>query len=225
MKMSDDGLALIREFEGFRGQAYHCPAGVWTIGFGHTSRAGPPAVGPGSKMSHAEASKVLAADAEVFAQGVRESLRREITDAQFSALVSFAYNVGIGAFRSSSVLRAVNAGDFEAVPRRMGMWVKGGGRVLPGLVRRRAAEAALFMGGITHMPGEERWPERARAKEPARSTTIVAAIIAAVSAALAGGSGVASGAGVVALALAACGIVAAAWIIRERMKKLNEDGI
>ena len=226
MKMTEEGLALIRRFEGFRERAYLCPAGVWTIGYGHTSRAGPPAVGPQSRMSRAEATKVLAADVEVFAQGVREGLRRNITDAQFSALVSFAYNVGTGAFRSSSVLRAVNAGDFDAVPRRLGLWVKGGGRVLPGLVKRRAAEAELFLNsGTAARPGEERWPEPVAPKRPTRSTTIISALIAAVAALLSGGSGVANGPGIMALALSAAGFIAALWIIRERMKKLKEDGI
>jgi lysozyme len=72
-------------------------------------------------------------------------LTRQISPLQFSALVSFAYNVGLDGFRKSSVLKAVNAGDDDAVPRRLGLWVKASGQTLPGLVRRRAAEAALFV--------------------------------------------------------------------------------
>lgn len=144
MHMTEEGLALIRRFEGFRGQAYRCPAGIWTIGYGHTSNAGPPRVSPGMTMSEAEARRVLAADVERFATGVRAALTREVSPEQFSALVSFAFNVGIGAFRSSSVLRAVNEGDFDAVPGRLGLWVKAKGKTLPGLVRRRAAEAEMF---------------------------------------------------------------------------------
>ena len=144
MHMTEEGLAMIRRFEGFRGAAYRCPAGVWTIGYGHTSNAGPPRVGPGMTMSEAEARRVLADDVERFATGVRAALVREVSPEQFSALVSFAFNVGMGAFRSSSVLRAVNAGDFGAVPDRLALWVKARGRTLPGLVRRRAAEAEMF---------------------------------------------------------------------------------
>lgn len=144
MQMTQEGLALIRRFEGFRGEAYRCPAGVWTIGYGHTSQAGPPAVKPGMRMSEAEADAVLARDVEVFARAVRAGLTREIGPQQFSALVSFAFNVGTGAFSRSSVLRMVNAGRFDAVPARLKLWVKARGKVLPGLERRRAAEAALF---------------------------------------------------------------------------------
>lgn len=145
MKLTEEGLALIRRFEGFREQAYRCPAGVWTIGYGHTAQAGPPKVVAGMKIGEAEARRILAADAERVADEVRAALTREVNDAQFSALVSFAFNVGAGAFRGSSVLAAVNDGRFRDVPERLALWVKAGGRVLPGLERRRAAEAALFM--------------------------------------------------------------------------------
>lgn len=144
MRMTDEGLALIRQFEGFRGSAYRDAVGVWTIGYGHTAMAGPPDVFPGLCISHDEAVGILARDVEVFARGVSAALHVAVTDGQFSALVSFAYNVGLGNFRKSSVLRAVNAGDLAAVPRRLNLWVKAGGRTLPGLVRRRAAEGALF---------------------------------------------------------------------------------
>jgi lysozyme len=144
MHVTEEGLALIRRFEGFRGVAYRCPAGVWTIGYGHSSAAGPPEVRPGMRITEAEARAILARDVERFAAGVRGALTRELAPAQFSALVSFAFNVGIGAFRGSSVLAAVNAGDFAAVPDRLQRWVKADGRVLPGLERRRKAEAELF---------------------------------------------------------------------------------
>lgn len=144
MQMTDGGLALIRQFEGFRGEAYRCPAGVWTIGYGHTSAAGPPEVKPGMRMSEAEARAVLARDAELFARVVRRALTREVNESQFSALVSFAFNVGEGAFRRSSVLKAVNEGRFDDVPERLMLWVKADGRRLEGLARRRRAEARLF---------------------------------------------------------------------------------
>jgi lysozyme len=144
MQMTEEGLALIRRFEGFRGEAYRCPAGVWTIGYGHTSQAGPPRVTPGMRMSEAEAEAVLARDVQEFARAVTAALRRDVSPQQFSALVSFAYNVGAGAFTRSSVLKAVNEGDMEAVPARLRLWVKADGRTLQGLVRRREAEAALF---------------------------------------------------------------------------------
>lgn len=161
MQMTEEGLALIRRFEGFRARAYRCPAGVLTIGYGHTSQAGPPVVRPGMEIGEAEARRILARDVERFAREVEPLLKRPVTDAQFSALVSFAFNVGTGAFRSSSVLKAVNAGRVHDVPGRLKLWVKAGGRVLQGLERRRAAEAELFMSdtppqagrGVTGAPG------------------------------------------------------------------------
>lgn len=160
MQMTEEGLALIRRFEGFRANAYRCPAGVWTIGYGHTSQAGPPAVRAGMQIGEEEAARILRDDVQRFADEVGAVLAREVSVAQFSALVSFAYNVGMPAFRSSSVLKAVNAGRFGEVPARLRLWVKAGGRVLPGLERRRAAEAELFLSetppqagrGVTGVP-------------------------------------------------------------------------
>jgi lysozyme len=149
MKLNTRGLAIIKEFEGLRTKAYRCPAGVWTIGYGHTSQAGPPAVKSGMTVTAKEAAAILAADAEKFAKSVSDVVKVALSDDQFSALVSFAYNVGIGNFRSSSVLKAVKARDFDAVPRRLALWIKAGGRVLPGLIKRRAAEAALFASHAT----------------------------------------------------------------------------
>ncbi len=144
MQVSAEGLNLIKRFEGLRTTSYRCPAGVWTIGYGHTSMAGPPAVTSGMAISEVEASAILQRDVETFAREVEACLGVRLNDSQFSALVSFAYNVGIGNFKKSSVLAAINAGDFAAVPRRLQLWVKAAGRRLPGLVKRRAAEAELF---------------------------------------------------------------------------------
>jgi lysozyme len=221
MKMTDEGLALIKEFEGFRTQAYRDPVGVWTIGYGHTAMAGEPVVKSGLVVSEAEASAILRRDVEMFSRGVRKALTRSVSDQQFSALVSFAYNVGLGALAGSSVLRAVNAGDFEAVPRRLALWTKAGGRVLPGLVRRRAAEAALFVSGDAQE--ELRVPAKPVAKSVVESKTIWAAVAAVVlavmqfalkSAAIA--LGVVVVVGLVALLI---------FIMRERWLKLKEEAL
>ena len=233
MNIGNDGLELIKSHEGFRARAYRDASGVWTIGYGHTSMAGPPRVGPGLEISEAEAEAILRRDVERFAAGVRRALRRELDEAQFSALVSFAYNVGLANFGRSSVLRAVNAGDFEAVPRRLSLWVKAGGRTLPGLIRRRAAEAALFAAGSGRpaAAGDGEGVEPVRGKPPQRSTTTLAAIISALAAAA---SSLASGVRDVADALPAVrpGLIAAiivglaaAWIIRERWRKSLDEGI
>ena len=224
MKMTDEGLALIKRFEGFRGSAYRCPAGLWTIGYGHTSRAGPPAVTPNLRMTEAQAHGVLTADVERFARDVRLALRRDLNDQQFSALVSFAYNVGAGAFLASSVLKAVNAGDFDAVPRRLQLWIKGDGRVLPGLVKRRAAEAEMFMSGnVIQFPLPV--PTSIEGKPVRHSSTALSAIAAAAVSVIGGLFSAVAGAGPAAALAAIVVVVAAFWIVRERMRKAREDGI
>lgn len=222
MRMTEEGLALIREWEGFRGRAYRDAVGIWTIGFGHTSMAGAPEVSPGLEISHAQAEKILAHDVETFARGVASAVTATLSDNEFSALVSFAYNVGLGNFRSSSVLKALNAGDRAAVPRRLQLWVKAGGRTLPGMVKRRAAEAALF---LKTDDATVRAPVETPAGKPAhRSTTVWAAVSLAL---LAGLDQVARalGYGFLGLAFLALTCVGVFWIIRERRRKLTEDGV
>lgn len=145
MRVNAAGRKLIEDAEGFRPRAYRCPAGVWTIGFGHTRAAGLPEVKAGMVISRAQAQAILAEDLDGFARGVARAITTEINDNQFSALVAFAFNVGLGAFRSSSVVRAVNGRQFDLVPRRLGLYVKARGRTLPGLVKRRHAEGLLFL--------------------------------------------------------------------------------
>jgi lysozyme len=239
LNVTDEGLALLRRLEGCRCRAYKDAAGVWTIGYGHTSMAGPPRVKSGMKISQAEADTILARDVANVARGVSALLDVPLSDGQFSALVSFAYNVGLENFRTSSVLRAVNSKDFTAVPRRLSLWVKAGGRVLPGLVSRRAAEAAMFVAATPSMApasGEETGEAR-RDIEPLsgtpmrRSSTGFAAVlsgIAGVASSIAAGFGELAGAadGRLFAILAAVVIVAAAlWIIRERRLKAREDGV
>jgi lysozyme len=157
MKLNDRGFALICEFEGCRTAAYQDAVGVWTIGYGHTSAAGLPCVAPGLTVTRAEATGILMRDLETFSAGVKSAITTQLNDNQFSALVSFAFNVGLGNFRSSSVLRSVNACCFDQVPADLALWVKAGGKVLPGLIRRRAAEAALFMtGDLVALPAADR---------------------------------------------------------------------
>ena len=145
----------------------------------------------------------------------------------FDALLLFAYNVGLGAFRSSSVLKAVNAGAFDTVPRRLQLWVKAQGRVLPGLVKRRAAEAALFMGDNSeHTAGADLGvPDIVAGKPALKSTTVVSAVIGGLASLVSGGLGLWPGAGLVGLVLAVVALAAALWIIRERLTKSREEGI
>ena len=132
---------MLKEFEGLRLKAYKCPAGIWTIGYGTTSD-----VEPGMEVTEAQAETFLKTDLAKFEAGV-EALTKgsDTSDNQFSALVSLAYNIGINAFAGSTVLKRHKLGNKLGASRAFGMWIRGGGRILPGLVRRREAEAALYM--------------------------------------------------------------------------------
>ena len=150
MRTNQAGIELIKSFEGLRLEAYKDPGvGIWTIGYGHTSAAGHPAVTPGMKITEFDAENILARDLAVFETAVENAVTVPLNGNQFSALTSFCYNVGSGAFRSSSVLKAVNEGRFDDVPARLSLWNKAtvdGKKVeLRGLTRRRKAEGALFM--------------------------------------------------------------------------------
>jgi lysozyme len=137
------GVALIKEFEGCVLHAYPDPGtggAPWTIGYGHTG----PDVRPGLTWTQVQADAALQHDLTKFELGVNALITRNLTSNQFSALVSFAYNVGIGALKDSTLLRDVNAGNFDAAKYQFGEWVNGANGPLPGLVRRRAAEAELF---------------------------------------------------------------------------------
>lgn len=131
----------IKHFEGFRSKPYRCPAGVPTIGYGHTDgvRMTDPAI------TEAQAEELLRMDLQAFAAGVNRLVRVALTQGQFDALVSFAYNVGLGNLQRSTLLKKLNAGDYSGAAAEFGRWTKAAdGQQLPGLVRRRAAERALF---------------------------------------------------------------------------------
>ena len=146
MKMSQEGIdALVKKFEGCKLKAYRCPAGICTIGYGHTSAAGNPLVNDGMTITQEQANTILAADLVKFEQAVEALLKQPVTQEQFDVLVDFAYNAGVGALRSSTLLKKVNAAQFDDVPAELMKWTKGGGKVLAGLVRRRQAESAWWL--------------------------------------------------------------------------------
>jgi lysozyme len=152
MRMSTTGLAIVKEFEGLRLKAYKCPAAVWTVGYGHTSAAGAPNVTPDLVITKEDAEEILARDMEQYEDGVRKYVKVGLTQGQFDALVDFAYNAGVGALAKSTLLKKVNAGKFDEVPAEFMKWTKGGGKELPGLVRRRRAEVKLWRGMDTEKP-------------------------------------------------------------------------
>ena len=139
MRIGPRALHCIKHFEGVKLRAYLCPANVWTIGYGSTG----PHVKPGMTISLAEAERLLRDDLVRFEAGVL-ARADDPSPAEFGAMVSLAFNIGLGAFNRSSVLRHHNAGNKQAAAGAFALWNKGGGRVLPGLTRRRNAEAALY---------------------------------------------------------------------------------
>lgn len=133
------GLGLIKTSEGCKLAAYLCPAGVWTIGYGRTTN-----VKKGDTCTQAQADAWLLQEYDAFERKVRALLKVPVTDNQLGALVSFAYNVGVGALASSTLLRLLNAGDYKGAAAQFARWNKAAGKTLAGLTKRRASEAALF---------------------------------------------------------------------------------
>ena len=145
MKTNEAGLSLIKSFEGLRLKAYKCPAGVWTIGYGHTGKD----VKPGMTITREEAEALLKKDIELFEIGVEKVIDENITltSNQFSALVSFSFNVGLENFKKSTLLKLINKGnqnELEAIHSQFKRWVWAGSQILPGLVKRREAEFDLY---------------------------------------------------------------------------------
>ena len=139
MMTSEKGLSLIKEFEGCRLQAYKCPAGVWTIGYGHTR-----GVTEGMEISREIADFLLVDDVTPCELAIN-ALKLNLRQGQFDALVSFIFNLGIGNFNRSTLKKKILAGAKDAeIAAEFKKWNKAGGKVHAGLVRRRAAEARLW---------------------------------------------------------------------------------
>ena len=139
MKISLEGLSLIKKFEGCKLEAYKCSAGVWTIGYGHTT-----GVKEGDVCTQEEAEKLLRGDIFKFEEYVQDSVKVDLDQSQFDALVAWTFNLGPGNLRSSTMLKKLNNGEYESVPFEMRRLNKAGGKTLDGLIRRRQAESLLF---------------------------------------------------------------------------------
>jgi len=139
MKISDNGIELIKKHEGLRLEAYLCPAGKWTIGYGHTK-----GVKPGQVVTKEEAERLLREDLIVVENEInRHNLN--INQNQFDALASFVYNVGVGNFRTSTLLKKIKANpNDKTIANEFKRWVYSNGKKLPGLVKRREEEAKLY---------------------------------------------------------------------------------
>lgn len=143
-KTTEAGKSLIKEFEGFRAKAYLCPAGVWTVGYG-TTRINGNKVTQNTQLTTDEADIFLEQDLKVFEDAVNKHVDVELTQNQFDALVAFVYNVGVGNFQDSTLLKKLNSGEYESAAEQFLRWDKAGGKKLAGLTRRRKAERKLFL--------------------------------------------------------------------------------
>jgi lysozyme len=151
--MSPAALALAAElcqtFEGCVLHPYACPAGIWTIGIGCTHLAdGSPVCAATPPITQANAESLLQAALRATAAQIEPLVHVPLSDDEAAALLSFSFNVGVENLRTSTLLRLLNQGDRTAAAAQFPRWCHGGGQVLPGLVRRRATEAALFRGTL-----------------------------------------------------------------------------
>lgn len=141
----NSAIEIIKHFEGCKLERYICPAGVPTIGYGHTKNVP-------EKITMKEANKLLKQDMQHFYDVVDKYVTRDITDNQRDALCSFCYNVGQGNFTRSTLLRLLNKGDILGAANEFPKWRRAGGKILKGLVRRRKAERELFLKGSGYEP-------------------------------------------------------------------------
>jgi lysozyme len=143
--VTDEGLALIKRFEGFSATPYLCPAGWWTIGWGAVRGPdGRPITAATAPVTEEDAEALLRRDVALGEYAVLRLISVSLADGQFDALVSFTFNLGAGALQRSTLRRKVNREDHGDVPKEFRKWVWGGGKRLPGLTLRRNAEAWLY---------------------------------------------------------------------------------
>jgi len=142
-KYSDKGMELTKSFEGLRLEAYPDSTGIWTVGYGHTGAA----VVAGVRINEAEAEAWLREDLAEAVACVNRAVKVAVSQSAFDAMVDFCFNAGRGSFLGSTLLRKVNEGDFAGAAGQFGPWVHAGGAVVAGLVKRRKAEAEIFVAG------------------------------------------------------------------------------
>ena len=141
MKTSADGIDLIKHFEGCKLKAYKCPAGITSIGYGHTGDD----VHDGLVWTQQQADDALQSDLDRFEKGVESLVTVPLKQCQFDALVSFAYNLGLGRLKGSTLLKMLNDGRYEGAADQLLLWVSRGTAYEKGLTLRRKAERSLFL--------------------------------------------------------------------------------
>ena len=140
MKTSNVGIELIKKYEGCVLKAYKCPSGVWTIGYGHTN-----GVKSGMQITKAQALDYLKQDLSVFEKAVTNYVKVPLNQNQFDALVSFSFNCGSGALKTSTLVKKLNSCDYNGAANEFLKWNKSNGKVLNGLAKRREEEKELFL--------------------------------------------------------------------------------
>jgi lysozyme len=148
MQTSPEGIALIKKFEGCRLTAYPDPGtggSPWTIGYGWTLPVDGKPVRPGMTIDQATADRLLKTGLVSYENDILKIVKVKLTQGQFDALVSFAYNVGSRALSTSTLLKKLNAGDIKGAADEFLRWNKSGGKVMAGLTNRRKAERTLFL--------------------------------------------------------------------------------
>ena len=149
MEISQEGLSLIKKFEGCKLKSYKCAAGVWTIGYGSTN-----GIEEGMEISQERADMLLLEDVEIYENAVNELVKVPLEQNQYDALVTWTFNLGPTNLKNSTLLKVLNDKNYEGVPEQIKRWnkatVDGERQVLEGLVRRREAEALLFEGKEWH---------------------------------------------------------------------------
>ena len=146
-QISPHGLAKLKQWEGLKTKAYKDSGGVWTIGYGHTATAGEPKPRAGMVITAAEAENILLKDLTQYEAAVESLVKVELNDNQFAALVSFVYNIPLAKFKKSTLLKKLNAGNYDAVPNELMKWINVDHKKNQGLVNRRRAEGYLWMEG------------------------------------------------------------------------------
>ena len=145
MHVSPSGVDLICNFEGLRLKAYDDGVGVWTIGYGTTKYPNGIRVKKGDTCTLDQAKAYMQNDLKAFEQTVNSAVKVPVSQNQFDALVSLAYNIGSTAFKNSTLVKRLNEGNYKAAANQFDVWVNAGGKRMQGLVNRRAAEKALFL--------------------------------------------------------------------------------
>ena len=144
--INERGIQIVKSFEGISTKPYLCPASVWTVGYGATVGSDGRPIDPDMEpISEAEAEALLVRDLESSEGWVSRLIKTALTENQYSALVSFTFNVGAGALQRSTLRMKLNRSEYQGAADEFPKWRIAGGRILAGLVRRRAAERILFL--------------------------------------------------------------------------------